>query len=74
MLVCVLFLSGVAEALHAAACIILDKGDKLPREVVQEQLQSLLVDSTPASITELLNTVHVSELRASIPLRIVQGT
>lgn len=49
----------MAKEQHSAACIIIDKGDKVPLSALQEQLQSLLPGLSPATIAELLVTLQV---------------
>jgi hypothetical protein len=50
----------IAEGQHPAVCLILDKGDKVPRSVLQEELQKILLDSPPEQISQLLETINVS--------------
>jgi hypothetical protein len=52
-------LEGISEGLHPAVCIIVDKWDKLPRTVLQDELQKVLEDFSPAKITELLDAINV---------------
>jgi hypothetical protein len=55
----VLFID-VLEADRAAACILVDKWDKVPREVLHEEMRKILPDLSAEKISQLLDTINVS--------------
>ena len=50
------------EADRAAVCILVDKWDKIPRLVLQQELEGVLAAHSPARVTHLLDTLDVRDL------------